>query len=101
MTTEDLELRKEIETVYQRLDRLEQKLEELLTAEAREETALELRLIPLAETKPLVADFVQKHPGCWTSDIMKALALDPEVIVQALHELKKEGLIRSGGSEGA
>jgi len=55
-----------------------------------EEGLVELKTIPLAEAKSKVLEYVRKHPGCWTSDIVVDLGIDVDVVLRALEELKNE-----------
>ena len=58
--------------------------------EEGEEGLVELKTIPLAEAKSKVLEYVKKHPGCWTSDIVVNLGIDVDLVLKALEELKNE-----------
>lgn len=58
--------------------------------EEGEEGLVELKTIPLAEAKSKVLEYVKKHPGCWTSDIVVDLGIGVDVVLKALEELKNE-----------
>jgi len=58
--------------------------------------------IPRSEAREMILDYIVKHPGCWTSDIIIDLELDTDFVVSILQELKSEGEIevkRGGGSK--
>lgn len=64
------------------------------TLEVSEETPIiELKKIPLEEAKLLIHKYIKEHPGCRTSDLIIELALDPDLVIKALSQLKKEDRI--------
>ena len=98
------ELYEEIGYVNQRINRLETRLKTLRkTMMGKEESAssheeimheTEFHKIPLKDAKELVMEYIQSHPGSTTSDIFLTLNLEPELVLKALNELRKEGKIR-------
>jgi len=90
------------------LSRIEEKLgelhedvkkgfQELLTEIRKTHTEgsseVELKVVPLEDAKKLVLRYVKEHPGCYTSDIILDLKLDPDLVLKALEELEKDGKI--------
>ena len=61
----------------------------------KEETVVELRVIPKREARTLIIDYLKLHPGVWTSDIIYELGLDLNLVLEILEELKAEGKARS------
>jgi len=59
----------------------------------KEEEMIELRQIPKEQAKELIYEYIKKNPGCWTSDIIIDLQLDPDLVLKVLEELKNEGKI--------
>ena len=64
---------------------------------SEEENVIELRMIDPAEARKLILDYIEVNNRCLTSDIIFDLALDPELVLQVLSELEKEGKVT--GSE--
>jgi len=54
------------------------------------EREIELRETPIEEAVNKVKEYVRAHPGCKTSDIVVALSIAPEIVVQALSILEKQ-----------
>ena len=55
---------------------------------------IELKKIPLEEAKNKIYRYIKEHPGCLTSDIILNLKLDPNLVLEALSHLKREGYIK-------
>lgn len=55
---------------------------------------VELRKIPKEKAVALVNSYIAKHEGCRTSDIIYDLALDPELVLEVLNELKRKRRIK-------
>lgn len=88
-----------MQPIGQRMWRLEQNqldLKELilkLTDEVSGETT-EFKEVSKEEAKAVIKDYVLRNPGCLTSQMIKDLRLNPEIVVEALKELTKEGEIK-------
>ena len=54
---------------------------------------IKLRTIPVEEAKQILHEYIRKHPGSKTSDLILKLALDPKVVVEALSQLSAEGKV--------
>jgi hypothetical protein len=54
---------------------------------------VELRKIPIEEARRIIHQYVKEHPGARTSDLIIELALEPDVVIQALSQLRREGKI--------
>lgn len=52
---------------------------------------IELREIPTDEAKKLIHQYVRENEDCRTSQIIIDLALDPDLVIEALHQLSSEG----------
>jgi hypothetical protein len=61
------------------------------TVKLDEETdVVELRKVPIEEAKCLIHDYLKQHPGSRTSDLIIDLALEPDVVIEALSQLRCE-----------
>lgn len=91
----DRELEKIVKKVVAK--RLTQIVKECLEErdKATEESVVELKRIPNKEAVVQIQDYVDKHQGCRTSDIIYNLELDPDLVLSVLKELKEKGKIRS------
>lgn len=78
-------------------DKLEEVLRKCLKEKEKvaEKEVLDLRKIPHKEAVALIKKYIDEHQGCRTSDIIYDLALDPELVLTVLKELKEKGKIRS------
>ena len=74
-----------------RLAELEMRVRAL--EEALEGEKVELKDMPVKEAMPLVLEYLKKHPGAHTSDVVFGLKIDNEVVETALDDLEKEGKI--------
>jgi hypothetical protein len=54
---------------------------------------VELRKLPIIEAKRLVYDYLQNHQGARTSDLIIELALEPDIVIDALSQLRCEGKV--------
>lgn len=84
-----LSLSNEVYDLRQRIKLLESPIEVV----SRDEETQFLRKIQPQEATELIQGFVDEHPGARTSDIIHQLSLDPELVVQTLETLKKDGRI--------
>lgn len=82
-----LEIKRELDS---RIDRIEEKLAELERGET-----IEFKVLPRKEAVKLIEDYIEKHPGCLTSEIIEALQLDPSLVVDILRELEEKGEVES------
>ena len=82
-----LEIKRELDS---RVDRIEEKLAELELGET-----IEFKVLPREEAVKLIEDYIEKHPGCLTSEIIEALQLDPSLVVDILRELEEKGEVES------
>lgn len=57
---------------------------------ADDTSVIELRKLPMDEAKPLVYAYIKEHPGSRTSDLIIALELDPDIVLEVLSQLKNE-----------
>ncbi len=51
---------------------------------------VELRRIPIEEAKQIIYEYLKAHPGSRTSDLIMELELDPDIVIEALSQLKCE-----------
>jgi len=56
---------------------------------------IELRELPIDEAKKLIQQYVRENEGCRTSQIIIELALDPDLVIEAIHQLDSEELLES------
>ena len=59
----------------------------------RKDAPIKLRTISVEEAKQVLYEYIKKHPGAKTSDLILKLALDPKVVVEALSQLSAEGRV--------
>jgi len=81
-----------IRELLERIDRIERKIAE---HEKREIVEVEFRRIPKDEAKKLIKEYIKNNPGCFTSEIIEALHLDPKLVIEILHELEEKGEVLS------
>jgi len=84
-------LREKIRIIEDRLDGLE--FPGSIGVSTRQEE-IELRVIPEEEAISLISDYVAKHPGRLTSDIIFDLELDPDLVLKILKKLEKSKKVR-------
>lgn len=56
---------------------------------------IELKKLDKATAKKLIQEYIEKKPGCITSDIIMKLELDPMQVMGILKELKEEDLVQA------
>jgi predicted transcriptional regulator len=76
--------------ILKKLEHLRREIEELEDMIESEEE-LEFRDISEDEARKLILDYIEKHPGCLTSDIIEGLGLDPLLVGKILKQLEEEG----------
>lgn len=54
---------------------------------------VELRKVPLEDAKLLIHQYLKQHPGSRTSDLIIELALEPDIVIEALSQLRCEGKV--------
>jgi len=54
---------------------------------------VELKKVPIEEAKRNIYQYLKAHPGSRTSDLIIELALKPNIVVEALSQLRREGKI--------
>ena len=89
---------KELEKVVRKV--VKQKLKEIVREcleekEKLEKEVVELRKIPKKEAIAQIKAYIDKHQGCRTGDIIYDLALDPDLVLSVLKELREKRKIRS------
>ena len=52
-----------------------------------------LKRVPFEEAKRLVFNYIKEHPGCYTGDIILNLGLDPDLVLEVLEALRREGKV--------
>ena len=57
---------------------------------ADDSSVIELRRIPIEEAKLSIHSYIKTHPGARTSDLIIELALDPDIVIEALSQLRAE-----------
>ena len=58
-------------------------------------SVLHLKIIDKEEAKRKIQQFINKNPGCRTSQIIEKLEIDPELAIRILKELKEEDSVLS------
>jgi len=54
---------------------------------------VELKKIPLEDAKRVIYKYLREHPGSRTSDLILELALEPDIVIEALSQLRCEGKV--------
>lgn len=78
---------RQIDTINSRIDKIEGLKEEV-------EKEVELVKIPEEQAIKRVSEYIRKHPGGRTSDIIFDLHLDPDLVLKVLRKLEKKGKIK-------
>lgn len=86
-----LEMKRELD---ERINKIEKRL-----AELTQEETIEFRILPKEKAMKLIKEYIEKNPGCLTSEIIESLQLDPSLVVEILGELEKSGEVESRESE--
>ena len=60
-----------------------------------EPPTIELKTVSLEEAKDQIYRYIKKHPGCRTSDIIIDLSLDPDLVLKALSQLRREDRVEA------
>lgn len=78
---------RQIDSINSRLDKLEG---------LEEKGVEELELVKVSEDEAMkqISEYIEKHPGCRTSDIIFDLHLDPDLVLKVLRRLEKKGKIK-------
>lgn len=78
-------------------EKIEEKLKELTEKEEKQTQKEIIKLKKISRKKAIakIRDYIQKHPGCRTSDIIYDLALHPGLVLSVLEELEAKGEVRS------
>lgn len=69
------------------------KNEVLIPKQTTNDEEVFLKEVNKDEAKKQIQEFVQSNPGCRTSDIIFALKLDIDLVMETLKELKNEELV--------
>ncbi|MCL2258168.1 MAG: hypothetical protein LBH62_07200 [Nitrososphaerota archaeon] len=91
----------QISKLSQRIQELETKVE-LLEKSNRvdlEQEIIELKVMPVEQAMLLIEKYVKDNQGVRTSDIICDLSLDPNLVVQALHNLQEEKKVKGKNIE--
>ena len=80
-----------------RIEDFEKELKELKSkSEAKsEDQEIILKTIPRDEALKLIKKYIDKNPGCRTSDIIINLEIDPDLVLDVIRTLRQRGEIRS------
>lgn len=54
---------------------------------------VKLKSIPKEQAAKKILDYVDAHPGAYTSEIFLALKLDPRLVYEVLHELERKDIL--------
>jgi hypothetical protein len=54
---------------------------------------IELKRIPIEDAKQAIHQYLKAHPGSRTSDLIIELALEPDIVIDALSQLRCEGKV--------
>ena len=56
---------------------------------------VKLRSIPKKQAEKKILNYVDSHPGAYTSEIFLALKLDPRLVYEVLHELARKDILEA------
>lgn len=54
---------------------------------------VELKTVPIEDAKQIIHRYLKEHPGSRTSDLIIELALEPDIVIEALSQLRNEGKV--------
>jgi len=54
---------------------------------------VELKKVPIEDAKHLIYKYLRNNPGSRTSDLIIELALEPDIVIEALSQLRCEGKV--------
>ena len=80
-----------IDELFARQKMLEERIEKLERRIAEEKRIIEFRELPKEEALRIIKEYIRKHPGCTTSQIIEDLRLDPPLVAEVLKELEEKG----------
>jgi predicted transcriptional regulator len=60
-----------------------------------DEPEIRLRRIDKADARKKIQHYINKNPGCLTSEIIEGLLIEPGLAMQTLEELKRDDLVLS------
>lgn len=55
---------------------------------------ISLLTMPRKEAERKIKEYIDEHPGCRTGDIIYDLRLDPDLVLDILHDFERKGEIR-------
>ena len=61
----------------------------------RRRAEIYLRTLDMETARKNIQEFINKNPGCKTSEIIEDLRIDPELAVETLKQLKQDDLVLS------
>lgn len=62
-----------------------------------QQKAILLKSIPKKQARKKILEYVDNHPGAYTSEIFMTLKLDPRLVYNVLHELEQKDILRAEG----
>jgi hypothetical protein len=54
---------------------------------------VELRKVPIEEAKRIIYQYIKEHPASRTTDLIIELTLEPDIVIEALSQLRCEGKV--------
>jgi hypothetical protein len=66
----------------------------MLGEEQQQRKVIQLRSIPKKQAEKKILDYVDAHPGSYTSEIFMTLQLDPRLVYDILHDLERENVLK-------
>lgn len=66
----------------------------MLGEEQQQRKVIQLRSIQKKQAKKKILDYVDDHPGSYTSEIFMALQLDPRLVYDILHDLERKNVLK-------
>lgn len=83
-----------VDIVIRQMDLINSRLDKI--EGLKEEKVEELKLVKIPEKKATkkISEYITKHPGCRTSDIIFDLHLDPDLVLTVVRKLQQKGKIK-------
>lgn len=61
----------------------------------QQQKIIDLKLIPKKQAEKKILEYIDAHPGAYTSEIFLALKLDPRLVYDVLHELERKNILEA------
>jgi len=83
------QLRGEIDSLHAQINRIE------AVSAPKDIRAEKFEVVPKKKATSMIMEYISKHPGSRTSEVISDLHLDPDLVLEILRKLKKDKKVRS------